>query len=300
MNAKGPWTLLIAAGLTVLPHGPVARGQEQATGSAKQRVAKLQAEAERQSWWFPTNMPTGTKYHYRAVLKAENTFQGKTTQVHEQTDFAVAVSPAATGQSGCIVRMLPPDPSPATSGWLTRLWIERLAEDNPDGVWATTDGIFVHDVPLLRGPWRTGDRFSVFGFGAWLLPLLGSGYVVGTLHFDVYSATPTDADLKFDFWAGRAAPVLRGTGELSFESDAEGIALITANWTRTLGSEKREAVLTITRLRIDTLQEGTATPPERTAPPSTRAPSRGRVQVPQNSYQNMWHRFPTGVLDAGS
>lgn len=280
MNGKGRWTLVIVAGLTALPDAGVARGQGQATGSPKERFTKLGAEAERPSWWFPTNMPTGTKYHYRAVLTAENTYGGRTIQVHEQTDFAVAVSPAATGQSGCIVRMLPPDPSPATSGRLTQLWIERLAQDNPDGVWATTDGIFVHDVPLLRGPWRTGDRFSVFGFGAWLLPILGSGYVVGTLHFDVYSATPTDADLRFDFWAGRAVAVLRGTGKLSFKSDADGIAAINANWTRTLGSERREAVLTITRLRIDKLKEDAATPPERTSPPSTRAPSRGRVQVP--------------------
>ncbi len=216
-------------------------------------------ESTRQCWWFPSNLPTGTKYHYLAVLKAENTYRGETTQVHEQVDFAVSVLPTARGKPGCMVRMLPPDPSPGASDGLAQLWIERLAEGNPDGVWATADAIFVHDVPLLRGPWHKGDHFSVFGFGAWLVPLLGSGYVVGTLHFDVYSATPTNANLRFDFWAGQAVPALRGKGNLFFESDAEGVAMIRADWTRTLGEEKREAVLTVSRVSIDKSQGDAAT-----------------------------------------
>jgi hypothetical protein len=200
------------------------------------------------SWWFPTDMSTGTIYQFRLVLDAENTFGEKSQHVHEEMAFAVEVLEAPDGRPGCSVSMVPPEPTEATQVRLIDLWLQRIAQNSGAGVWANRDGVYVYDVPLFRGPWRKGDRFSVFGVGAWWFPIVGAGHVVGTMHFDVVAASPTRAALNCEFWAGQqACPTLRGSGQFVFQSDSLGITEIRVNWIRTLAREKRDATVIITR-----------------------------------------------------
>jgi hypothetical protein len=239
----------------------LANPQDRATDAPRQKPPPaLPDQPSRQCWWFPSDIPAQTAYRYHMTLDAVVTDRRGTTKVAEQTDFTVAVLPAEPGESGCVVRMLPPDPAATAPIGLTELFVRWVANANPDGVRATANAVLAHDVPLLRGPWRTGDRFSVFGFGAWSF-LLFSDYIVGTVHFDVVTVTPTSAELTFAFWAGRTGPALRGDGELTFESDEKGVTAIRAKWNRTFGAEKREARLTITRTAIDKLEEQPAGAP---------------------------------------
>ncbi len=231
---------------------------DRATVQPSQKLAATLAdEAPRQCWWFPSDIPAQTAYRYHMTLDTVITDRRGTTKVAEQTDFAVAVLPAEPGEPGCIVRMLPPDPSSEAAIGVTELFIRWIAAANPDGVRVTRSEVLAHGVPLFRGPWRAGDRFSVFGFGAWAL-LLFSDYMVGAVHFDVVGVTPTKAELTFGFWAGRTGPALRGNGEVTFESDEKGVTAIRAMWNRTFGAEKREARLTISRTGIDEFQEEAA------------------------------------------
>jgi hypothetical protein len=246
-------SLLICCSLACTP--------DRATVEPSQKpAATLADERPRQCWWFPSDIPAQTAYRYHMTLDAVITDRRGTTKVAEQTDFAVAVLPAEPGEPGCIVRMLPPDPSSEAATGVTPLFVRWIAAANPDGVLVTRSEVLAHDVPLFRGPWRAGDRFSVFGLGAWTL-LLFSDYIVGTVHFDVVAVTPTSAKLTFGFWAGRTGPALRGNGELTFESDEKGVTAIRAVWNRTFGAEKREARLTITRTGIGKLQEEAAAMP---------------------------------------
>ncbi|MHC4089900.1 MAG: hypothetical protein ACYSVY_06420 [Planctomycetota bacterium] len=203
------------------------------------------------SWWFPADIATGTMYHYQVLLNETITYRFTDHRIDERAEFAVVVLPSESGRSGCIVRMCPPQEPEDQSVDLIQIWIDRLAQGNPEGIWATSDAVYVDHQPLLRGPWRSGDRFSILGFGAWVLPFVGAGYVVGTFHFDVDAVSPTGADLSFTFWAGEPQPELRGQGELDFDSDIQGIRAIHAAWVWHSGAQSRDVELTVTRIRIE-------------------------------------------------
>jgi hypothetical protein len=176
-------------------------------------------------------------------------------EVHEEADFTVGILPAAPGKRGCVVRLLPlnaeeTDKTPP----LIHLYVSALSRAHPDGLWVNPDEVCVDDAPLLRGPWRKGDRFTVFGFGAWVF-LVFNDHLFGTVHLEVDSVTAATAHLKYQFWSGRSGPAVHGEGEVTFENDAEGITAVQVNWTRTLGREKREVRLVIKRTGVSRLRE---------------------------------------------
>jgi hypothetical protein len=166
----------------------------------------------------------------------------------------VEVAAPEAGKEGYVLRMLPPDSSLDPTAGIASLAVHLLATHTSDGLRLTRDAVLARDMLLLHGPWMTGDRFSVFGFGLFAL-LVVNEYLVGVMHFHVESATPTSVRLTCDFWAGKQKPALFGHGELTLESDAEGLKRVYSSWERTHGPEWREATVTVTRLAIRGLGE---------------------------------------------
>ena len=198
------------------------------------------------TWWFPAELRVGSRHHFRVDHKSTIAYPGNKRQVDEQADFVLEVAAPEANKPGYVLRMLPPPPELDPAAGITALAVCVLANHSPEGgVRVTHDAVLAHDVPLFRGPWRAGDQFSVFGFG-WLV----FDYLVGVMHFDVESVTPTSAHLTCEFWAGREKPVLSGRGELTLESDGEGLKRVHSYWERTYGPEWREATVTITRVEV--------------------------------------------------
>jgi len=197
------------------------------------------------TWWFPAQLRIGTQHRFRVDHKSTIAYPGNKRQVDEQADFVLEVAAPEADKPGYILRMLPPPPELDPAAGITALAVCLLANHSPEGVAVTHDAVLAHDVPLFRGPWRAGDQFSVFGFGWFVLD-----YLVGAMHFDVESVTPTSAHLTCEFWAGKQKPVLSGRGELTFESDGQGLKRVHSYWERTHGPEWREATVTITRVEV--------------------------------------------------
>lgn len=218
-------------------------------GCAPQRFRSAPEMASREparvSWWFPAEPRVGTQHHFQVDHKSTIVYPSHERHVDEQADFVLEVAAPETDQPGHILRMLPPPPELDPAAGITALAVCLLANHSPEGVRVTHDALLAHDVPLFRGPWRAGDRFSVFGFGWFVLD-----YLVGVMHFDVESVTPTSAHLTCEFWAGKQKPILSGRGELTLESDAQGLKWVHSYWERTHGPEWREATVTITRVEI--------------------------------------------------
>ncbi len=197
------------------------------------------------TWWFPAELHTGSRHRFRVDHKSTIAYPGKERHVDEQAEFVLEVAAPEADKPGYVLRMLPPPPELDPAAGITALAVCLLANHSPEGVRVTHDAVLANDVPLFRGPWRAGDRFSVFGFGWFVLD-----YLVGVMHFDVESVTPTSAHLTCEFWAGKQKPVLFGRGELTLESDAWGLTRVHSYWERTHGPEWREATVTITRVEV--------------------------------------------------
>jgi hypothetical protein len=222
-------------------------------GCVQQRPRGASPRASRESagvsWWFPAELGVGTQQHFRVDHKSTIVYRGKERHVDEQADIVLEVAAPEADEPGYILRMLPPPPELDPAAGITALAICLLANHSPEGIRVTRDAVLAYDMPLFRGPWRKGDQFSVFGFGLFVF-LIANDYLFGVMHFDVESATPTGAHLTCEFWAGKQKPILSGRGELTLESDAQGLTRVHSYWERTYGPEWREATVTITRVGI--------------------------------------------------
>jgi len=167
-------------------------------------------------------MPVGSRYSYHVTYTTVAKSGDRSVRTAEESDFAIAVS-EDPGKPGRVARLVPPElgdqaPSQVSSFLLS------LAGANPDGVRVTTDGVWLWDAPLLRGPWRKADRLTfggcVFFFATW----------VGAAHVEVVSADSSGARLVYEFWVGRRHRKTSGNGELVLTSDERGLLSVSATW----------------------------------------------------------------------
>jgi hypothetical protein len=217
---------------------------------AGQDTPKQTAPQEsRQSWWFPSSMPVGGRYEYRVVYTMEVPEREDLLPTRIETDFALVVA-EEKGKAGRVVRLVPPDVTGESVTWLAT-WLNSVARVNPQGVRVTTDGVWLKDEPLLRGPWRRGDRLTFGGVVLFFVPF------ASLLHAEVVSADAGHARLVFDFWGGRPMPEASGSGELRLTSDADSLTSLDLKWTWEFGTTKLESRIEVTRNRIVRPEQGT-------------------------------------------
>ena len=240
---------------------PVCALQKSGDQAGSRRNSKSPVAETEKSWWFPSDIRTGVEQRFDVTVSAKITKGKVTRQVEEKAHFSVELLPDAQGRPGCVVRLKPPDPADyAASEELAWFWILNLATANREGMRVTSDEVLVNDGAVFRGPWREGDRFTMGGFGLFMLLFAPPTHVEGFLHFEVAQANEDRARLQYDFWVGSARPEVRGKGELRFAKDLKGITSVQATWTRTHGDEKRDVKLRITRTAVRPVEQPGASP----------------------------------------
>lgn len=213
------------------------------SGHDTKAVTGLSSTAQsNQQWWFPSTMPVGSRYSYHLTYTTVATSGDRSVQTAEESDFAIAVSEDAS-KPGRVVRLVAPEPGDQVPSQASSFLL-CLGHANPDGVRVTTDGVWLWDAPLLRGPWRKGDRFTfgggVFFFATW----------VGAAHVEVVSADSSGARLVYESWVGRRHRKTSGNGELVLTSDERGLFSVSATWLWRYDTTTIEHRLKVSRTQV--------------------------------------------------
>ena len=196
-------------------------GRETAT-----RPQSGERNVDRDSWWFPSEIATGKDYRFRLEFKLSRTGVGRSTPIEESFEVIFEVRRPEAGEGGCIVRLKPPEIKGRATGPMSS-WLTGVAYAFPQGIHVSETGIMIDGAPLLRGPWRKGDRPTfITVFLSVLFP-----NAIGVIHADVVDANSKGAHLALEFWAGESGPEMRGDGRLRFESDRLGLTFAELNWT---------------------------------------------------------------------
>ena len=177
----------------------------------------------RPQWWFPSTMPVGSRYDYHATYEVQGPDYDRSGRLAHEADFALAVG-QEPGKPGRVVSLVLPDAAGAEASQLTT-WLTGLAGVVPDGVRVTSDGVFLRGAPLLRGPWREGDRLT-FGGAVFFFTTF-----VSVAHGQVVSADSAHVRLDCDIWGGvLIQPQATGDAELYLASDECGLLSLELEW----------------------------------------------------------------------
>ncbi|MBN2562593.1 MAG: hypothetical protein JXQ75_16840 [Phycisphaerae bacterium] len=180
------------------------------------READGSAERAPQTWWFRHDVPPGTTLSYHLDYSSETAYTEKAWGGARQTaregavDFALEVA-GDEGAPSCVYHIAAGKARNTVS-----MWLQLLRQVNQRGLAVTEGEVLLCGEPLLRGPWRTGDRVTF----AWLFfakPLV-------VLHADVLAAEEHGVHVTGDLWGGIPLPLWRGHCELHIKSDDLGIA----------------------------------------------------------------------------
>ena len=113
---------------------------------------------------------------------------------------------------------------------------------NRDGFRVTGREVLVRNRPLLRGPWRAGDRLMLAGA---LYLLIAPASLV--CHAEVVAADAEHLRLACDLWGGVPLPIWHGTAELRIESDPQGVAALHLTWRQIWKTHRREGRIDVIR-----------------------------------------------------
>jgi hypothetical protein len=260
MSISTPALLLLAFGIFTQTH--VERQTDRSTAESVN------------AWWFPTSTPEGTEMHYHAVYTETTSAPriGKSTRKLE-SDFVMRAKLACED----VVRFIyvpPPSELERPANDLT-FWGQLLSNLQGEGFEVTADEVRMSGGPLLRGPWRSGDRLTL----AWATVFLGASGCI--IHAEVMEAAPSQIRLTCDIWGGPFLPEWKGEGTILATSDELGISAVTANWDWTFGGGKFEASLVVSRTKMSQSEAGAghATPNSQGAGHAPQSAPVGGVQV---------------------
>lgn len=201
------------------------------------RASALQSPAEVQTrrWWFPSGQPTGAEITYRLTHTAyADDETGAPWKLAEHT--LTLVAGREDGKAGCLFRAKMTDPKDALQCWLAKgTWLgDRQLR-------ITLDAVLLDDRPLLRGPWREGDRMTVF------VPFPGG--LLAT-HGVARSATPGGVAIELELWARwfyLPSHDWTGHGHIRITSDADGVASALIELHQSAGQYSRRHVIQVDR-----------------------------------------------------
>lgn len=227
MPVRIPIIMLAGAAATVT--WPISPWAEQE--AARDDVAR--------SWWFPDEMPAGSEIDYHIEYRSAWTHRAGT---ESQGDFTLLIG-VEPGKPGCTVRMklLKDDQE---LGGAVAIWLRGLYVLNEKGVRVSEKDVLLRDAPLLRGPWRAGDRISFGSFIFFFRTFLNA------IHVEVKAADPNHATFAFEFWAGDPFPTSRGHGELALTSDDDEITKLHAKWKWNARHTDMEGGIVLSRTRV--------------------------------------------------
>ncbi len=176
-------------------------------------------QATKTAWSFPSTFEPGKRYDYLVSCSVDLQENGQPRHFEQQATFTVCVS-RAKDKPGCILRLCEVA-KPFESGLASFLdgFVDKEGTDA--GLRITPDEVFFREGPLLRGPWKRGDRFSMFTF----LSLLFARQI-GVSHLEVRSADAAEVHLDSDFWMGESGPQVTGEGSVIFVKDGRGLTRV--------------------------------------------------------------------------
>ena len=221
--------IIMLAGAAANAAWPIPAGVEQE--SARDDVVR--------SWWFPDEMPAGSEIDYH--LEFRTAWNGRAER-ESQGDFTLLIG-VEPGKPGRTVRMKPPEEDEELGG-IVSMWLRGLQFFNEKGLRVTEKDVWLRDAPLLRGPWRAGDRISFGSFIFFFRTFLS------VTHVEVKAADPTHATLAFEFWGGEPLPTTSGRGELTLTSDDDGITKLRVKWKWNARQADMEGSVLLSRTRI--------------------------------------------------
>ena len=185
-------------------------------------------------WWFSTQVPAGGELRYRVLHELHHLSDN--ADQRDQRDVVVIVERAEDSREmrWRLAGEWSEYPANTTLG-VALIWLRFLQERHGHGIVVSPTEIRSGQTPVLRGPWRSGDRLTFAG-------------LFGTAHVEVVSADARTIQLKFDFFVGYGRVLWGGAGTIRMVNDSDRLREADAQWYWAAGDKRCDATLTIRRL----------------------------------------------------
>lgn len=188
-------------------------------------------------WWFSTVAPAERERQYRIAFTFDS--PGRHIEDHGECTVTVIMEPTPD-QQALTWRLVDAKEQCGTSSilGLWMWWLQFVQDAKDRGTRVTATEVLFGEWPLLRGPWRAGDRIQA---------TIGL-FALFSVQAEVLSANAERVALRFDFLGAWSAYRWKGSGELHMAVDDEGLREARGSWGGTSGAHDFDARLTIDRL----------------------------------------------------
>ncbi len=196
-------------------------------------------------WWFSTVAPAERERQYHIAF----TFDSPDRHIKDHGECTVTVIMEPTPDEQALTWRLVDAGEQCGTSSILGLWIWwlQLVQDAKDrGTRVTATEVLFGEWPLLRGPWRAGDRMQA---------TIGL-FALFSVRAEVLSADAERVALRFDFLGAWAAYRWKGSGELKMAVDDEGLREVRGSWGGISGAHHFDARLTIDRLPTGNVDAG--------------------------------------------
>ena len=201
-------------------------------------------KTSRDQWWFPVGSTGSNQVRYRAietVTQSREPHQGEKKSTREECDFTIMLEQHPSEDS-VVVRLsdLGESCNSASSFGFWIHYAQMLPAIHQSAVSVTPTEIRFAGGPILRGPWREGDRLT---YAWWLM------VSTGIVHAEVRHADAKSTTLHLEIWGGPALSHWNGAAEITLVNDDDALHAVRGTWSWTLGAEHLDASLVIERTK---------------------------------------------------